>query len=60
MKFDLNSEEATQKAEQIISWDEVIQRLCFIHKKHQCSEEMNHNNVHNRVRIDCLQHSDLS
>ncbi len=60
MEFDFYPEEGTEKTEEFISGDEVIQRFGFVHEDHEGPEKVNHYCVHDRVAIDGIQHSRLS
>ena len=55
MNLHINSEERTQKSQQLVPRNEIIQSLRLLHQYHQRPEEMHHYHVHNRIRIDRLQ-----
>ena len=49
VNLNINAEEWTQKREQFVSGDEVIQRFTLIHEDEEGSEEVHHDDVHDRV-----------
>lgn len=55
VNFDVDSEEGAKEGQQFVSGDEVIQRFCFIHEDHESSEEVHHDDVHDRIFVDSLE-----